>query len=330
MSDLRFDPVTGSWVAIAQNRLDRPTEFIPIEQIRQQLICPFCAGNEENTPAHFQAFDTEGNVLTHEEGDSDWTARAIPNKYPSFHGNVEHPERCGPYSWNNTVGHQEIVIPSPRHVTSLAELNRTELVACFKACQFRVREVARDESIKHVMLFMNCRARAGASLAHIHFQLIGSPIISRHLHDRVQRNQESVENFGGTILERAIAWEQEQKVRIVRETEHFLVICPFASRYAFQTWIVPRDSSIPFFDLSKTKTNQLAETCQRLVATLESQLEKTAYNLLLHQAPFQMNQNDHWYFELFPRLTQGAGFELGTDIWVNPVSPSAAAKRLQH
>lgn len=330
MSDLRFDPVTGCWVAIAQNRLDRPTEFIPIEQVRQQLICPFCVGNEENTPQHFHTFDEDGNVLAIIDSESDWKVRAIPNKYPSFHGHVAHPQQCGPYSWNNTVGHQEILIPTPRHVTSLSDLESKELVACFKACQFRIGELRNDASIKHAMLFMNCRARAGASLAHIHFQLIGSPIISRHLQDRIRRNQESVENFGRTILERIIEWEQEQKIRVVCETEHFLVICPFASRFAFQTWIVPRDSSLKFVDLADAVRNQLAETCRRMVATLESQLDNTAYNLLLHQAPFQLNQHDHWYFELFPRLTQGAGFELGTDIWVNPISPATAAKRLQH
>ena len=329
MSDLRFDPVTGIWVAIAQNRLDRPMEFVPIEQVRQQLICPFCGGNEEHTPPPFHSFDSSGNLLNEDQPETAWAVRAIPNKYPSFHGSANHPAKCGPFSWNDTVGHQELILPTPRHVTSLSELSPEELSASFKACQFRIEQLRLDESIKHAMLFLNCRSRAGASLGHLHFQLIGSPLISRHLQERTNRNRESVENFGQTILQRVVDWEKQKKVRVIADHENFLVVAPFASRFAFQTWVIPIDPTVGFAKLPDGIREQLSGLCRQLVKNLEEQLDNTAYNMLLHQAPFHMQEHDHWFIELFPRLTNAAGFELGTDIWVNPVAPEAAAKRLR-
>jgi UDPglucose--hexose-1-phosphate uridylyltransferase len=58
-------------------------------------------------------------------------------------------------------------------------------------------------------------------------------------------------------------------------------------------------------------------------------LDNPAYNLLFHTGPFASPNGQKGYFELFPRLTLAAGFELGTDIWVNPVAPEAAARRLR-
>ena len=331
MSDLRFDPVTGTWVAIARNRLDRPMEFIRSEQVHKQLICPFCSGNEELTPGQYDAFCENGNVLPLSADPTSWTVRAVPNKYPSFHDGAGQSASAdkGPFGATHRLGHQEIVIPSPRHITSLSELDDTEIRATFRALQIRLGKVQKEDNICHIMLFMNCRLQAGASLGHIHFQLIGSPIVSQHLQLRVQRNLESVENFGQTTLQRIMEWESQQQVRIVSDSDNYLVICPYASRFAFQSWVVPKDPSLRFAELENEPRNELAQICHRLVSSLDRQLDQPAYNLLLHQAPHELAENDHWYIELFPRLTQTAGFEWGTNIWVNPIAPEAAAKRLQ-
>jgi len=179
------------------------------------------------------------------------------------------------------------------------------------------------------MLFMNCRSAAGASLGHVHLQLIGSPVVSEHLQGRLNRNLESVQRHGQSLIRRIMAWEQEQKIRIIKQTDNFCVFCPYASRFAFQVWIVPKDPQNGFIECPPAKRNELAQLCRSMVVQLEKLLDQPAYNLLLHTAPFGDADYDHWYFELFPRLTCAAGFEWGTDIWVNPVSPEMATRRLQ-
>jgi UDPglucose--hexose-1-phosphate uridylyltransferase len=75
--------------------------------------------------------------------------------------------------------------------------------------------------------------------------------------------------------------------------------------------------------------DELAGLCRKLVVRLEELLDNPGYNLLLHQAPFSMSEKDHWYLELLPRLTRAAGYEWGTDIWINPVAPETAAKQIR-
>ena len=337
MSDLRHDPINDQWVSIARNRRDRPMEFVPMEQLRKQIICPFCKGNEEETPAALAAYDASGAVLNPGEDPSGWTVRVIPNLYPSFslrtHESRDEPDtgtqNYGPFQSNRSHGIQELIIPSSRHITSLSELTDDELTLSFRACQDRVNHAKSLEYVKHAMLFMNCRLAAGASLGHIHSQLLGSPVVSSRLESRVERNAAYLRQHGRSMVESMANWEIEQESRVVEVTENFCVVCPFASRFAFQVWIIPRVEKFDFLTCSDSVRDELAMHCRRLVSRFETVFDNPAYNLLFHIDPFGMSSGGNGYVELFPRLTQAAGFEWGADIWVNPVAPEAAARRLR-
>ena len=337
MSDLRHDPIDDRWVSIARNRRDRPMEFVPMEQLRQQLICPFCKGNEDETPDALAAYKADGTLLAPNDDSSNWTVRVIPNRYPSFssysQATRDEPDigtlDYGPYQSNRSHGIQELVIPSSRHVTSLSELTDVELKLSFLAFQDRFNHARALKYVKHAMLFMNCRLAAGASLGHIHTQLIGSPIVSNQLVSRVERNEAHFQQHGHSMLMSLAEWEIDQKARIVEVTDNFCIVCPFASRFAFQVWIIPRADKFDFVTCSDVMRDELAMHCRNLVSRLETVLDHPAYNLLLHADPFAISDKSHSYFELFPRLTRAAGFEWGADIWVNPVAPESAARRLR-
>ncbi len=332
MSDLRHDPINDQWVAIAKNRIQRPMEFVPIEQRRQQLLCPFCKGNEEQTPAAIAHYDENGTPLSDPKA---WMVRVVPNKYPSFsrNGSASHPAVSGAgqseiCESNSGYGVQELIIPSPRHITSISELNDQELRLALKVAQDRIADLNSMDGVKHAMLFMNCRFAAGASLGHIHMQLIGSPVVSSHLQNRFDRDQSHRQKHGCSLIESLMNWEIEQSERIVTLTDAFCVVCPFASRSPFQVRIIPRDTRSGYLDLDSQGLAELAQHCRQVVTMLESQIQEPAYNLLLHLDPFAGDRSN-WFVELLPRLTKGAGFELGTDIWVNPVPPESAAEQLR-
>jgi UDPglucose--hexose-1-phosphate uridylyltransferase len=329
MSDLRYDPVFDVWAVIAENRRDRPIEFVPIEQVRKPLICPFCAGNEDETPPPVLLFDAEGEPLlgAHPER---WTARVFPNRYPTFSAEGD-PARttAGPYSIDKGSGVQELVIPTPRHVASLSELNEPEWLAGLLAARTRVAAMQQDPRLRHTILFGNCRFEAGASVEHVHFQLIGSPLVSPALERRAERMRLHHQQSGQTMLEAVLAFEELEEKRLVARTRHWSMFCPLASRVPFQVWIVPVGRTRRFAEFSRDEMVELGRLTGQYVTRLESLLGTPGYNWMVHELPFADTDAAHCFIEVTPRLAKLAGYELGTDIWVNPVSPETAARRLR-
>lgn len=333
MSDIRFDPITGYWVTVATNRNDRPVEFIPNERIVKRILCPFCAGNELETPASLACYNEHGIKVDDEQP---WLVRVFANKYPAFtppHEQDEAPHEVptqnGLYQSLRSPGVQELVIPSSRHLQGLDLLTEQENFVTHLAYRERVEAASRVAGMQHAMLFTNCRSSAGASLEHIHTQLIASPVLSASTQARVERNQAYQAAYGQHQIHALVDWELAQEKRIVDRSENFTVLCPFASRFAFQMWIVPNASVPGFLQSSDSILKELALLSQKQTARLESSLDEPAYNVLFHLPPFAEMDSQPWFVEIFPRITTAAGFELGTDIWVNPVSPEIAARRLR-
>lgn len=329
MSDLRYDPLFDQWMVVAENRRDRPIEFVPLEQTRKSLICPFCGGNEEETPPAILALDELGRELPAPLG-PDWMTRVIPNKYPTFsNSQLSTSDQMWPYRQATGLGAQELLIPTPRHVVSLSELLELELRLALQAAQMRIAALQQISGIAHATLFLNCRFEAGASVEHVHWQLIGSPLTSSFLQGRSDRFRQHQLSHGRSLLRDLVDQEERAAVRIVNRSRHWTAYCPFASRTAFQMCIAPNRDSGTFGEISTIGLQQLVEMIQAYVTRLESLFGQPGYNVILHQLPFAEAQHDTWWIELFPRLSKNAGFEFGTDIWINPVAPEMAARRLK-
>jgi len=188
MSDLRFDPVSGQWTLIAPNRVHRPVELQAVEKVSKGSVCPFCAGNESETPAALALYDSSGTALsTSGATANDWLLRVVPNKYASFgsvdvEANGHTPDPChhhGPFIASSLPGLQELLIPSRLHVSSLSELDDSETHVLWQASQERIAQMHSGGIARHAMLFMNYGAQAGASLEHVHVQLMGTPVARR-------------------------------------------------------------------------------------------------------------------------------------------------------
>ncbi len=329
MSDLRYDPLFDQWIVVAENRRDRPIEFVPLEQIRKSLICPFCGGNEEETPPAILALDEFGSELPAPLG-PEWMTRVIPNKYPTFSCSaLASTVDLAPYQHATGVGAQELLIPTPRHIVSLSELLDFELRVALQAAQMRITALQQTQGIAHATLFLNCRFEAGASVEHVHWQLIGSPLASPFLRGRSERFRQHQITTGRSLLRDLVIQEERAAMRIVNRTAQWTAFCPFASRTAFQMCIAPHSDSGSFSEVSAAGLQQLVELMQSYVTRLESLFGQPGYNVILHQLPFADHQRDAWWIELFPRLSKNAGFEFGTDIWINPVAPEMAARRLR-
>ena len=328
MSDLRQDPVTGQWVVISELRAIRPNEFRQVETRRSDLACPFCAGFEHQTPAALDEVTRKGESST----DESWLIRVVPNKYPALTETAQTADASGgPYQSASLPGHQEIVIQSPRHVASFSQLTDEELDASLQIFRKRVEFVQQLPAIEHVMLFTNCRSDAGASLEHIHSQIIGTPIISPNLETRHQLAEAHLESNNKAMMECIVSWELDQAQRIVASEDSWVVFCPFASRFPYQVWIAPRHPESDFVRCDEKSLNQLGRMIREVVDRLERVHDFPAYNIMFHSGAHRQNRWNgyQWYVEIVPRLTRFAGYELGTGCWINHVSPDEAARQLR-
>ena len=328
MPELRKEPVSGRWVIIASERASRPTDFKSTHQPIKSDSCPFCEGNEEKTPPEITAYREKGTKAN----TRGWRVRVVPNKFPALQIEGEQNKRVeGIYDMMNGIGAHEVIIESPKHALSLTALdnkNVEEVLWCYKE---RLIDLKKDKRFVYGLLFKNVGASAGASLEHSHSQLIATPIVPQQVINEITRAETFYKNNGRCLYCDMIQQEIDTNSRIVTLAEKFVAFTPFASRFPFETWILPRTHDAHFENLQKPEIEELANILKDTLIRIESTLEFSPYNYIVHTAPFYINESEyfHWHIEIIPRVTNIAGFEWGTGFYINPMSPEKAAKLLR-
>ena len=129
-----------------------------------------------------------------------------------------------------------------------------------------------------------------------------------------------------------IQQELGSEKRVVLDSPNFISFAPYASRFPFETWILPKNHNSHFENIQKTEVDELGTVLKTILLKLESALEKPAYNYIIHTSPFdtQTLPHYHWHIEVIPRLTRVAGFEWGTGFYINPVPPEQASEYLRN
>jgi UDPglucose--hexose-1-phosphate uridylyltransferase len=331
MPQLRKDPVVGRWVIIATERSRRPTNFDREQPKPTASFCPFCPGAEAGTPPELHAVRPGGGAA---DGPG-WQVRVVPNKFPALQIEGDLDRRGeGLYDMMNGVGAHEVVIEGPVHDRDLPELPVEHIAQVFEAYRSRMVDLYRDDRFRYVLIFKNHGERAGATLEHPHTQLIATPIIPRNLQaelDGARRYYELKERCVFCDIVHQETASNDGK-RVVSTSERFLAIEPFAPRFPFETWILPRrhDSS---FEASSDHAEylDLAHIFKDTMQRLNEALDRPPYNFVIHTSPstHAALAHYHWHLEIIPKLTRVAGFELGSGFYINPTPPEDAARFLR-
>ena len=95
---------------------------------------------------------------------------------------------------------------------------------------------------------------------------------------------------------------------------------PFAPRFPFEMWILPKTHQCAFEESQKREFEQLAPMLKDMLSRLDRVLDFPAYNYIIHTSPIGESAQDyyHWHMEIMPKLTKVAGFEWGTGFYINP------------
>jgi UDPglucose--hexose-1-phosphate uridylyltransferase len=329
MPELRKDPITGSWVIIAVERSKRPSAYIIPEETKKEGLCPFCPGYEDQTPPEVFAIREPGTL----PGQPGWQVRVVPNKFAALVREGE------PYlitnhlhETRNGVGAHEVIIEDPQHIISLPQQKENQIELIFKAWRERFRELAKDEHLAYTQIFKNHGQIAGASLEHPHSQLIATPVVPKTIQEELQGANQYFQRNGECIYCTLIDKEKTINKRVVASSTEFVAFCPYASRFPFETWILPLHHQHSFGEITDHQIADLSFVIKDVIARIFNVLDNPPFNMVLHTSPYRYQKgitNYHWHLELFPRLTIVAGFEWGTGYFINPTAPEIATEFLQ-
>jgi UDPglucose--hexose-1-phosphate uridylyltransferase len=330
MPELRKDPIIGRWVIISTDRGRRPSDFGQVPETRKGGFCPFCSGNEDKTPPEILAMGAGGR----RPNTPGWSLRVVPNRFPALRveGNLDR-AGDGVYDRMNGVGAHEVVIETPEHEATFAALPPGRILDVLSAFQARINDLRNDLRLRYVLVFKNHGEAAGATLEHTHSQLIALPIIPKRVAEELEGMRGYFQYKERCLLCDIVRQETAQGMRVVTEDALTLAIEPFAPRFPFETWVMPKRHEAAFEATGREGLESLARLLSETLRRLDKVLANPPYNFMLHTFPLRGNTFDpvsyHWHFEIIPKLTRVAGFEWGSGFYINPTPPEEAAKFLR-
>jgi UDPglucose--hexose-1-phosphate uridylyltransferase len=176
----------------------------------------------------------------------------------------------------------------------------------------------------------NWGRQAGARSNHLCLDLYDLPQVPHRIAEELGGAARFVIREGECPYCRLVRDEVRRPERLVWADESSVAFAPWASRSAFEVWIVPRRHEADFARASDGDLAGTAEALRQVLSRLATALDGPPYNLVLHTAPLreQVDATYHWHWEIHPRLREIAGLELGTGLPVNPVSPEDAVEEL--
>jgi UDPglucose--hexose-1-phosphate uridylyltransferase len=287
-------------VVVAPGRAQRPGAPRPPEESDEDdpAACPFCEGRESETPPEVFAVPSSGRP----PDTPGWLVRVAPNKYPVLTG---------------PAGRHEVVVHTPRHARSLAELDADELGLVVDAWRARA-AAARDDGFAYAQALVNEGRAAGGSLPHTHSQLVWlrepPPAIVQEL------------GAGACRVCDLLAAERTSGERVVQEHEGLVALCPYAGRAPYELLVAPSECEPDAW--GSTRLADGLRLLAQAIGQLRSIEGTAAVNAWLHTSSFG-GPALHWHLEALPRLSVFAGLELGAGIYVNPLPPEQAAAALR-
>ena len=328
MPELRKDPIIGRWVIISTERGKRPVDYEIPAPAASHGSCPFCYGHEHLTTPEIMAVRPPETA----PNSPGWQLRVIANKYPALRveGELEKSGE-GLYDKMSGIGAHEIIVEMPEHNRLLSDLDTLHIQNILSAYVSRMQDLKRDTRLKYLMIFKNQGYRAGASLEHSHSQLIATPIVPKTINEELAGAQEYYSYKERCVFCDIVKQETEDRRRLVLENDRFISIAPFAARFPFECWLLPKRHESNFESITPSDLALLASILKDTLLRIKASVSNPPYNLVLHTAPCQMSglQHFHWHMEIMPRLTRVAGFERGTGFYINPTPPEDYAKFLR-
>lgn len=328
MPELRMNLISDEWVIIATERAKRPEDFVKVKKDKVDKpeykdSCPFCPGNEKQTPPSTFLVGDEKN----------WKVRVVLNKFGALSYEGEKTRKVGmSFQSMNGVGIHEVIIENPRHNAFIASMSNEEVVNIIKTYRQRYLTAGQDKRIESVVIFKNHGASAGTSLEHPHSQLIATPIVPPQIRRRVNQAIGYYDFTGECLFCKTLETELKAKERIIFETRHFVSFINYAALSPFHIWIFPKRHTASFGEINDDEILDLAVNMKSILGKLYVGLDNPDFNYIIRSIPVNEKGTHyfHWYLSIIPKVTQTAGFELGSGMFINVALPEKSAEFLRN
>jgi UDPglucose--hexose-1-phosphate uridylyltransferase len=295
-TEIRRDYIFDDYVVISPGRGKRPYDT---HKNRHPLI----------ETADSPRLDHEKEIYSLKD-DGHWQVKVVENRFPAL-------------TMDNLRAHgqQEIVIDTPLANISFARLSLTQIQRVLEVYQERTTDLLSKKGISYVLVFRNDGFEAGASLAHAHSQIYALPIVPKRFIEHSKAIEDYFLDKKKEPIEDIIAFERSKKKRVVAENDHFIVICPYASMFPFEAWIIPKRHVVNFNELNAAELKSCAKELKKLTEKLTG--AQISYNFFIENGT---SPHFRSIIKLYGRSNIWGGFEVATGMVINTVPPESAAK----
>jgi len=221
-----------------------------------------------------------------------------------------------------------VIVETPIHNRFVPLMEDNEVKKILLAYRERYRAVSQMPFVRMIIIFKNHGQSAGTSLEHPHSQLVATPIVPQHIRLQHEVAMRYYDNVGRCLYSDLTEQELQEGKRVVMQTEDFVVFHPFASHQPFETWIVPRIHQASFSNTSPEDMGKLARVLRITLLKLYQGLNNPDFNYVIDTAPVEDENKPYylWHLRIIPRLTEMAGFEIGSGIYINTALPEETAR----
>lgn len=319
MSELRWHPLMGEWVATATHRQDR-TFFPPPD------YCPLCPTKPGGFPTEVPAEDYD--IVTFE------------NKFPSLRPNPPEPiiEGTELYPVKPSEGLCEVVVYTPDHGSTLAEQPVEQIYKLFQVWRDRFADLSANEFVRYVFIFENKGEAVGVTLHHPHGQIYAYPFVPPRVEREIQMAREYKEKNGKNLIASILEEERKTGKRIVTENQNFTALIPFFARYPYEVHIYPNLHAEALTDFSNEQLKDLAIVFKQTISAFDKLFDRSfPYIMVMHGRPSDGENYDFFDFhiEFYPpmrtetKLKFLAGSEAGAGMFINDTLPEDKAAELR-
>ncbi|HUI86654.1 MAG TPA: galactose-1-phosphate uridylyltransferase [Nitrososphaerales archaeon] len=329
MVEIRKDYFTSRLAIVLPDHGLKPGQVLP----QKNEKCAYCPGNEEMTPPADLVLVKRGDTLlkqTDSEGDiiRNWSVRIFPSRTPVVTPNATPMYGESPHYSEPGVGYHYVLVATPKHDQPIWKIDSEQWTNILASLQDKVRWLYAQKSVSFVLFYVSSLKDGSASSSHPTIQIVTLPRVPPTVEVEAETVQSSLNELGVCPMCQVVAAETGGPRQILA-TESFVAFTPWVSTHTYEFWIYPKHHQTSVLKLSQREMTDLALMLRSTLGGMAKALDRSDFVLVFHSSSEKKTTKQiHWHIEVIPLTRSSTGLELAGGVYVNEVSPEAAAQVL--